>query len=165
MTDPIQAFYDADPAGWRPYYYTGHADLGVAVDSLATIVIQTNFAPYIWTEVAHTIVGDIDDPESSGLKNDGQYLVSVSDNRSNYISSPTPANNAFGPHKEGQFAPLPIPQFYPSNTGISIQLQNLYTRVLTPVSETFRVYFTLRGLSYWGDLKVPQNLMDMSRGA
>lgn len=162
--NPLTAFFDADPAGWKPYFYSEHCDLGVAADSQATMVAQTTFAPYIWTHVAHTIVGNVDDPESSGLYNDGQYLVRMSDERTRYIDKPIPANLAFGPHKEGAFSELPMPIFFPANHAVNIELTNIWTRVLTPVSETFRVYFALRGMQYWGQLKPPQSLLDMSRG-
>ena len=162
--NPLTAFFDADPAGWKPYFYSEYADLGVAVDSQATMVFQTTFAPYIWTHVSHGIAGDVDDPESSGLYNDGEYLVRMSDERTRYIDKPVPANLAFGPHKEGEFSELPMPIFFPANHAVNIELTNLWTRVLSPVSTTFRVYFCLRGMQYWGQLKPPSELMDLSRG-
>ena len=163
-SNPLVAFFDADPAGWKPYIYSENVDLGVAVNSQGTLLFQTTFAPYIWTHVTHGVVGDVDDPESSGLYNDGQYLVRMSDQRTNYIDKPVPANLAFGPHKEGDFAELPMPIFFPANHSVRIELTNIWTRVLTPVSETFRVYFVLKGLSYWGQLQTPEKLLEMSRG-
>lgn len=162
--NPLTAWFDADPAGWRPYIYSEYKDVGVAVDSQASIVFQTLFAPFMWTHVTHGIVGNVDDPETSGLYNDGQYLLSVKDERTNYTDKPVPANLAFGPHKEGDFAELPMPIFFPANHAVTIGITNLYTRVLTPVSETFRVYVTLRGLHYWGELAPPRRLLDMSQG-
>lgn len=162
--NPLTAFFDADPAGWKPYLYTEYVDLAVAEDSQATMVFSTTFAPYIWTHVTHGLRGNVDDPESSGVYNDGQYLVLMRDERTNYIDKPTPANLAFGPHKEGPFNELPMPIFFPANHAVNIELTNMWTRVLTPVSDTFRVYFTLRGLQYWGQLKPPRELMEMSRG-
>lgn len=163
-SNPLVAFFDADPAGWKPYLYSEFLDLGVAADSQGTIVFRTNFAPMIWTHVTHGIVGNIDDPESSGLYNDGQYLVLVRDERTNYIDKPIPANLAFGPHKEGSFAELPFPIFFPANHAVNFQLTNIWTRVLTPVSETYRVYFALKGNTYWGQLQPPESLMRVSRG-
>lgn len=162
--NPLTAFYDADPAGWKPYYYPQYADLGVAADAQQSLVMRTNFAPYIWTHVTHSIVGDVDDWESSGLKNDGQYLVRMSDERTQYLDQPCPANVAWGPHKEGEFNPLPMPIFFPANHTVRFELTNIYTRVLNPQADVFRVYFCLCGMSYWGQLKPPQELLDLSQG-
>ena len=49
--NPLTAFYDADPAGWLPNWYTEYVDLDVAVNSQATMVFQLQFAPFIWTHV------------------------------------------------------------------------------------------------------------------
>jgi hypothetical protein len=163
-SNPLTAFFDADPAGWKPYFYGEYKDLGVAVDSQATMVINTNFAPYIWTHVTHGVSGNVDDPESSGLYNDGQYLVKIADERTNYTDKPLPANLLFGPHKEGEFAELPMPIFFPANHAVNVELTNIWTRVLTPISETFRVWIVLRGMQYWGQLQPPDDLLKMSRG-
>ena len=161
---PLLAWYDADPAGWKPLFYPVFIDLGIAAGARATSVINTIFAPYMWTEVTHGIVGNIDDPETSGLYNDGQYLVSFSDERHNYTNAPTPANLLFGPHKEGSFKELPIPIFFPANHSVNISIENIYARILTPESPTFRVYFLLKGMSYWGDLAPPKEILNMSMG-
>ena len=163
-SNPLLAFYDADPAGWKPYMYSEYVDLGVAADAQGVMVFNTNFAPYIWTNVTHGVVGNVDDPTSSGLYNDGQYLVRMRDERTNYLDKPIPANLAFGPHKEGEFADLPMPIFFPANHAVNVELTNIWTRVLTPVSETFRVYFAIRGMQYWGQLKPPQELLTLSQG-
>lgn len=164
QNNPLTAFFDADPSGWKPYLYCEFADLGIAANSQGTLVFNTTFAPYIWTHVTHGVVGDVDDPESSGLYNDGQYLVRMADERTNYIDKPIPANLAFGPHKEGDFADLPMPIFFPANHSVRVELTNIWARVLTPEADTFRVYMSLKGLSYWGQLKPPEDLMRMSRG-
>ena len=162
--NPLIAYYDADPAGWYPYFYSEFVDLGVEVDSQGVCLVQTMFMPYIWTHVTHGVVGNVDDPESSGLYNDGQYLVRFSDQRANYTDKPTPANLAFGPHKVGEFSELPMPIFFPANHSVRFEMTNIWTRVLTPVADTFRVYVTLRGMSYRGQLKPPRELMEMSQG-
>jgi hypothetical protein len=162
--NPLTAWFDADPAGWKPYIYAGHVDLGIAADSQGTITLATMFAPFMWDALTHGIVGNILDPETSGLYNDGQYLISVKDERTNYTHSPVPANLGFGPHHEGPYPPLPFPIFFPANHSVTVELTNIYARVLTPESETFRVYIALKGLHYWGSLRPPQELLDMSRG-
>lgn len=162
--NPMIAFFDADPAGWKNYFYAEYVDLGVDANAQDVMVFNLMFAPYIWTHVAHGIVGNVDDPETSALNNDGQYLVKMRDERTNYIDKPAPANLLFGPHKEGSFAELPIPTFYPANHAIQIEITNIYTRTLNPPSDTFRVYFVLRGMQYWGQLKPPDDLMRLSQG-
>jgi hypothetical protein len=162
--EPLTSFFDRDPAGWKPFWYTGYVDLGVDANSRAVTTISLQFQPFMWIEVAHGIVGNIDDWETSGLNNDGQYLISISDERQVYTQTPTPANHLFGPHKTGEFAPLPIPVFFPANHTIRVGFENIYDRTLTPVSPTFRVYITLRGMHYWGQLKYSAEDMAMSMG-
>ena len=163
-TNPLVAWFDADPAGWRPYIYPGYVDLNVAVDSQASITISTMFAPFMWNAITHGIIGNVRDPETSGLFDDGQYTFSVKDERTNYTHQPVPANIGFGPFVEGSYAALEFPIFFPANHAVTIELTNLYTRVLTPVSETFRVYVALKGMHYWGSLRPPKQLIEMSQG-
>jgi len=161
---PLTAFYDADPAGWRHYTYPGFVDLGVAANSQGTITLPTMFQPYMWTGFRHTVVGDIDDWESTGLKNDGQYLIEYADERSQYTSAPTPALLLSGPHKMGPFPDFSLPVFFPANHTIVFRLTNIYTRVLTPVAAFFRVWISIHGLQYWGKLQPPRHLLDYSQG-
>lgn len=163
--NPLIAWYDADPAGWKPFLYSGFCDIGVDVDSQARLSIRTIYAPYMWTAVTHGIVGNIDDPETSGLYNDGQYLINWKDERSAYVNNPIPANLAFGPHKEGDFPESPLPVFFPANHTVTFELTNLYNRILTPEADTFRIYIALKGLHYWGQLKPPKELLEASKGA
>ncbi|MDD3380027.1 MAG: hypothetical protein PHD68_02265 [Rugosibacter sp.] len=162
--NPLTAWYDADPAGWRPYMYDGFCDLGVAANAQNRMTIPTMFAPFIWVQVTHGVVGNFIDWQTSGLINDGQYLVQMAEQRANYLNQPTPANLAFGPHIEGSFADLPMPIFFPAEHTVNIELTNIYTRVLTPQADTFRVHFVLRGMQYHGDLKPPQELLNWSGG-
>ncbi len=161
---PLTAFFDADPAGWRPYTYAGFVDIGVTVNAQGTIGLPTMFQPYMWTGFRHTIVGNIDDWETTGLMNDGQYLVEYADERSQYTSTPTPALLLSGPHKEGPFPDFPLPVFFPANHTITFKLTNIYTRVLTPTFPTFRVWVAMYGLQYWGKLQPPRNLLNYSQG-
>jgi hypothetical protein len=162
--NPLVAWFDEDPAGWKPYFYTAFTDLGVQINAQNVMIIPTMFAPYIWTATTTTIVGNIDDPQTSGLFNDGQYLVSMAEQRMNYMNQPLPALIAFGPHKEGEFADMPLPVFFPAEHTVRFELTNIYTRVLTPTATTFRVYFALKGMSYYGELKPPEDLLRYSRG-
>jgi hypothetical protein len=164
IQNPLTAFFDADPGGWKPMWYPAFFDLGVAAGARARNIIRINWRPYMWVETAHTIVGNIDDPETSGLYNDGQYLVSVADERQTYVNAPSPANLLWGPHKSGEFAPMPIPVFFPADHSINVELENIYTRTLTPPADTFRVYVELRGMHYYGSLQVPTDLLDWSQG-
>lgn len=161
---PLLAFYDADPAGWRHYSYSSFVDIGVAANQQGTITLPTMFQPYMWHGFRHSVVGDIDDWETTGLKNDGQYLVEYSDERSQYTSAPTPALLLSGPHKEGPFPSFELPVFFPANHTITFRMTNIYTRVLTPTAATFRVYVSIYGLQYWGKLQPPRDLLNYSQG-
>jgi hypothetical protein len=162
--NPLTSFFEADPAGWLPQFYGDYRDLGVAANAQENMTIRTDWAPYIWTHVVHTIVGNIGDPQTSGLYNDGQYLITLTDERRNFVSTPLPANMLFGPVGEGPYPDLPFPVFFPADHTVRVGLTNIYNRVLTPVSETFRVYFALKGLAYWGSLKPPEELLEYSKG-
>lgn len=164
IQNPLSAWFDQDPGGWKPFWYPAYFDLNVLAGARATNVIRTNFQPYMWIQTTHTIIGNIDDPETSGLYNDGQYLVTIADERATYTQAPTPANLLWGPHKEGEFAELPIPVFFPADHSVNITLENIYTRILTPEAEIFRVYVCLRGMHYWGKLRIPDELLRYSQG-
>lgn len=163
-SNPLVAYYDADPAGWRPYWYTEYVDLGVTINSQGTAVVKTDFSPFIWTHTTHGLVGEVDNPEWSGYYNDGQYLIKMSDQRTNYMQKPVPANLAFGPHKEGPFSEMSMPIFFPGDHSVTFEFTNLWTRVLTPIADTFRIYICMRGIQYWGTLRPPEELMRFSKG-
>ena len=162
--NPLIAWYEADPAGWLPYSYGGFTDLKVEADSTGRIAVRTINAPFMWTKVVHTIVGNIEDPQTSGLYNDGQYLMGVRDERRNFTDTPIPADLFAGPRKQGDFPDLDFPIFFPSNHTIRFELVNIYTRILTPESDVFRIWVGVRGMHYWGDLKPPEALLKYSRG-
>ena len=162
--NPLIEWFDADPAGWKPFTYNEYVDIGVAADSIGRLSIRTIYAPYMWEKITHSIVGNIDDPETSGLYNDGQYLITCKDERSAYVNNPIPSLNFCGPHKEGEFPAMPFPVFFPANHTITFELTNIYTRILTPESPTFRVHISCIGMHYWGQLKPPRELLEASKG-
>lgn len=153
--NPLQAWFDSDPGGWKSYMYPAYIDLGVAANATAQGQIETNFKPFIWNEVAWSFMGNILDPESSGLYNDGMVLVDMKEEETLYFKAPVPINAAFGPHFQGQFNPMPFPTYYPANHSLVFNLTNVYTRVLTPTAETFQVCLLIRGLHYYGEVLPP----------
>jgi hypothetical protein len=144
--------FDRDPGKYRPLYYGVHIDVGVATGSIATGSVTINMQPYIWTHVLHQIVGNTNDYATTGLAQDGQYLIELKDEQSNYQNVPLPADMLFGSVRIGDVRPLAYPIPFAGNKTITITLTNLYTRVFVPVSPTFRVYVALGGVAEWGDL-------------
>lgn len=144
---------DLDPERWKPMYYQVTIDVPVAADGRGVGSINTNNQAFVLVRVGHTILGNTMDPETSGLYNDGQYVIKWADEQRNYSDVPVQANLAFGPHIEGAQRRLPYPVMYAGNHTITFEVTNLYTRVLTPVSENFRVAILLDGLADWGTLK------------
>ena len=140
------------------------ADIAVAANSQGVITLPTMLQPYMWHDLTHTIVGNIDDPETSGLYNDGQYTIEYADERSQYTSIAIPSLALSGPHKEGSFPDFRLPVFFPANHTITFRITNLHGRILTPTAPTFRVWVCIHGLQYWGQLRPPQNMLDYSQG-
>lgn len=144
---------DLDPERWKPMFYQVTIDVPVLADGRGTGTINTNNQAFVLVRVGHTILGNTMDPETSGLYNDGQYLIQWKDEQRNYSDVPLQANLAFGPHIEGAQRRLAYPVMYSGNHTITFEVTNYYTRVLTPPAENFQVAIIVEGLADWKTLK------------
>lgn len=144
---------DLDPERWKPMFYSGIAEVPVEEGGLVRLAITTNNQPFIFTHIAHGIVGNVQDPETSGLYDDGQYYVLWRDEIRAFSKESILSSLLFGPKVQGDWARLPYPIYYAGNHTISFDITNAYTRTLSPVAETFDVQFVLRGLADWGQLE------------
>jgi hypothetical protein len=147
---------DLDPERWKPMFYSMLVEVPVAEGGIGRGSITTNNQPYIFTHISHAIVGNTYDPETSGLYDDGQYLINWRDEVRAYSKEPILASLLFGPKFQGDWQRLPYSVYYAGNHTVSFDLTNTYTRILTPVSATFKVQIALRGLADWGALQ-PQH--------
>lgn len=145
--------FDADPGRYRPLYYGLSITLGVASGAIGRGSVTINNQPYIMTHVLHQIVGNTNDYATTGLAQDGQYLLSFKDEQSNYQNAPIPAEMLFGSVRSGYIVPLAYPIPFAGNKTLTFELQNLYTRVLAGQLTTFTVYLAIAGVADWGELK------------
>jgi len=143
--------FDADPGRYRPLYYGVPITVNKADGSIGRGSITINNQPYIMTHVLHTIIGNVNDYSTTGLANDGQYLITFKDEQSNYQNVPLPAAMLFGSVESGYVNPLAYPIAFAGNKTISFEITNLYTRPLQ-VGDDFKVYVAIAGTSDWGSL-------------
>lgn len=146
---------DLDPERWKPMGYSETVDVPVAANGVARVTINTVNQAYIMTRIGHSVLGNTVDWQTTGLINDGQYLIHWVDEARQYISNPTQANLLWGPHIEGPQRNLEYPIYYAGNHAISFDITNLYQRILTPESETFQIQIHLSGLADFGQLQAP----------
>jgi len=144
--------FDADPGRYRPMYYAVSIDVGAAAGAIGRGSITINNQPFIMTHVTHQITGNTVDYATTGLAQDGQYLIFFRDEQSNYQNVPIPAAMLFGSVSSGYINPLAYPIPFPGNKTLSFELTNLYTRPMGQV-EKFNVYVAIHGVMEWGDLK------------
>lgn len=144
---------DLDPERWKPMNYGVTISVGVAANSIGRGNVQLNEQAFIITKVAIGIIGNTFDPETSGLYDDGQFLVSMNDETKNYSNIPILCDLIFGPKQAGPFRSLEYPIMYAASHSIKFELINTYTRILTPRADTFQVQIALCGLADWGMVK------------
>lgn len=149
---PLLNFFDLDPERLKPLLYKVDIDVPVLVNGIGHGSITTRNQPFIWTKTTHRIIGNTFDPESSGLYDDGQYDVEMSDEMRVYTVGGINADLLFGPKGEGEFQEMAYPVYFAGTHTVLFRLTNLYTRVLTPRADTFRVQFCIHGLADWGKL-------------
>lgn len=134
-------------------FYSCKVDLPVTEGGRVEGSLTTNNQPFIFTHIVHGIVGNVADPESSGLADDGQYYVLWKDEIRSFGKEAILASLLFGPKVQGEWTRLPYAIYYAGNHTITFQLTNAYTRTLTPKADTFPVQFVLRGMADWGELQ------------
>jgi len=148
----LMSKFDADPGPFRPLHYTCYIDVPVIANGRGVGQINTNQQPFLFLRLSHQIIGNTADPEWSGLYQDGQYLIEYRDEMSNYQNVATPADVLCGNVQSGFISWLPMPLGLAGSRTFTFTVENNYTRILTPVSTTFRVAITMHGLADWGSL-------------
>ena len=154
---PLLGQFDIDPGAWRPLWYKVEIDVGINAGDVGRGSITLYAQPFVLTRVAHKIIGNTADPETSGLYQDGQYDLLMRDEQSNYTDDPIAADlmcGSYGANVGGAaFLELPFPIPYAGNKTITFEVTNRVDRVLVPESTTFPVQIVVGGLSDWGELK------------
>lgn len=144
--------FDQDPGRYRPLYYGVPITVGVGVGDIGRASITINNQPYLMTHILHQITGNTNDYATTGLAQDGQYLLSWKDEQSNYQNVPIPAEMMFGSVRSGYIVPLSYPIPFAGNKTLTFELTNLYTRVFVPPAPSFTVYIAIAGVADWGEL-------------
>jgi len=144
--------YDIDPGRYRPLYYGVPITVGVAEGAIGRGSITINNQPYVMTHVMTHVVGNVNDYATTGLANDGQWLIDFKDEQSNYQNVPMPAAMLFGGCNQGYVLPLAYPIAFAGNKTLNFNLTNLYARTLDPQRTDFVIYVAIAGVADWGDL-------------
>jgi hypothetical protein len=143
--------FDYDPGRYRPLIYGLSITVGDQAGDIGRGSVSINNQPWVMTKITHQITGPTADPETSGLYQDGQYLIEFKDEQSNYQNQPIPADILFGSVRSGFIIELPYPIPFAGNKTLTFNLTNLVTRTLT-VGNTFDVHLALHGCADWGPL-------------
>jgi hypothetical protein len=145
--------FDQDPGRYRPLYYGVEITVPTAVGGVGRGSISLNNQPFIWTRGGHQIVGDTADPSTTGLYQDGQYLIAFKDEQSNYQNQAIPAELLFGSVRSGYIVELAFPIAFAGNKTITFEITNRTNRALVPQADTYQVYIAMHGIADWGKLK------------
>ena len=151
---PLLSRFDQDAGPWRPMMYPLEIPVPIAADQSENGSLTINNQPFIWTRLAHQIMGNTGDPETSGLYQDGQYDIAFKDEQSNYQKISFPAGATLGGPGQGYEVELPFPIPFAGSKTITFTITNRYARVLTPepAEPVFPVKLVVIGVADWGEL-------------
>lgn len=147
---------DLDPERWKPMVYGVSIDVPIEQNGVGRGFIQFNHQPIFVTRAAAIILGNTFDPETSGLYQDGQYLITMNDEQRYHQNVPIHADLLWGPKIEGPWRTFEYPIYYLGGHAVRFELTNVYARILTPTADTYRVQISLSGLADWGSLTGPR---------
>ena len=154
---PLLNFFDLDPERLKPMSYEATIDVPVAANGLGVSSVTIRNQPFILSRIKHRILGNTGDPETSGLYDDGQYLIEWRDEQRTYTNAPINADLLWGPRgMMGDYSPLVYPVYWAGTHTLDFRVTNQYTRVLTPQAEYFQVQIVLEGVADWGKLTPPR---------
>lgn len=147
LGSPLLGRYDQDPGRFLPRYYPLELSVPVGLGGVATGSIHLANEPYCLTRITHKIVGDVNDPETTGLWQDGMYDIEWNDEQRAYTQAPgVAADLMFGWNSTGYVLELPIPIAYPGNNTLTFRIVNRLARVLVPTADHFQVQIALHGI-------------------
>lgn len=154
LRNPLLGKFDQDPGRWRPYKYGCVVEVPVTINLSGENTIEIMNQPFIMILLTHAIIGNTDDPETSGLRQDGQYLIEWREEVSNYQNQPLLAETAFGSTRYGAipfYQPIP----FAGNKTLHFRVTNAYNRILSPQADIYRVQIVIHGVADWGTDRRP----------
>jgi len=150
---PLLGRYDQDPGRYRPQFYHVEIDVPVALGGVGRGTINILNEPYALTRITHKIVGDIDDPSTSGLYQNAMYDIEWKDEQRTYTDGPISADLMFGWNETGYVLEMPFPIAFPGNKVLSFAITNRLARTLVPEADYYQVQIVCHGIT---DLGEPQ---------
>jgi len=144
----VSGRYDRDPGRWRPYKYGCIIEVPVTEGEWGENTIQVMNQPFVWDRLTHSVIGNTNDYQATGLADDGQYFIEWREENSWYQNQPLLARNAYG--TKDFPIPLTTPVGFAGNRTMTFRITNAYTRVLTPDAEIYKVEIVIHGASDWG---------------
>lgn len=148
--------FDLDPGDWRPLWYPVEILVPVGAGGIGTNSLSIVNMPYIWTGVAHKIIGNTADPETSGLYQDGMYDIKFADEQTAYQRDFCASDLMFGAAgagaggQSGGFVQnMPYPIGFAGNVTLTFDIRNRVARVVGQ-EDYFTVQIVLHGISSWG---------------
>lgn len=156
VATPLLNFFDLDPERLKPLIYAVTIDVPVIEGGIGQGSVQLRNQPFIVTKLTHRILGRTGDPESSGLYDDGQYLIEWKDDMRVFTPVPINADLLMGPKIHGEFPDLVYPIYYAGTIALHFRLTNQYARTLSPSADYFKVQIAVHGTADWGKLQPPQ---------
>src|SRR4030042_6675063 len=94
---------DLNAARVNPMNYATIIDVPVIANGVGQGVVTFNNQPIFVTRAAMLFLGNTEDPETSGLFQDGQVLIAMNDDQRTYQNQPIHADLLWGPKREGSF--------------------------------------------------------------
>jgi hypothetical protein len=153
MGNPLFGRYDKDPGRFRSQFYKVEVDVPVTLGGAGRASVALNNEPFVLTRITAKIIGDTNDPSSTGLYQDGQFDIEWKDEQRTYVNSPMAADLMFGSNVSGYILELPMPIPYAGNKTLSFTVYNRIARTLVPASDNFTVQIVLAGISDLGELQ------------
>lgn len=154
--NPLLGVFDRDPGRWRPFKYGVDIDVPVGLNGVGIGEIETLNQPFIMDRITCAVVGDVTDPVTTGLADDGQYYLEWEEQQSRYQNAPLLVRSAYG--SDHYPIPLSLPIAFAGNRTFKFRVTNAYARTLNPDAETFRVHVTMHGLADWGPDTPPSSV-------
>jgi len=150
MGSPLFGRYDKDPGRYRSQWYHCEISVGQATGDQGRGSININNEPFAVVRMSAKIVGDVSNPQVSGIYQDYMYTVEWKDQQRNYVDGPICPDLMWGSTQSGYAIDFPFPLPYSGNDTLSFTITNRVTRVIP--EEYFVVQIVVAGITDIGEL-------------
>lgn len=147
--------FDIDPTRVKPMWYGCNISVPIVADGLGRGSVTMNNQPFMAARITHAVLGATFDWQTTGLYQDGQYLINFKDEMHNYQNIPLQSEVQFGPNRTGHYLDFKYPLFFAGTSTVSFEVTNLYARVLSPESDYYTVQLCIHGVADWGPYTQP----------